>query len=526
MPKDSSNNEKLVIQIHCPYEKGGNRLASGHSNAERSSAVCIDSPGHYSDQSLIISKEYCCFCGDFMGKKINICNNCGACICKQTAAYGRSCIYFGTVLLNAIFCCPICNAKYWCVQPSHLKASLPYSFLRSRGRKWAKLTWPLVLVNITLSMAIERFVQDLLKLEFKQQYHCWTITEPGVGIQLLLVDIKLKINRQAVILKEMELAGYNGQHGHGSKNGPSDGFKDLRGFVDRNEFNFVLAFGGCLMISHYTKGMISQVIKGVGIDNTGSLWESPSWLAGRELKQLQMNTMVLIYQEWSKEVKCRQIGLHQPLMRAWGVEFSTCKKEECRPTSYDFDIRDSDGRVHFTCRLCHWCSAVLRNSNLKRLVFRLSSSLSDMYWHDYPPFMKLKDTLDCQKMLQILKWQCHWGLILDIATSVPAKCRPCEGAVLAGLQSVNSQAGTHGSLEGELQCQYAAQLENVCDFSLNGSYWTEEHGGPTAGGSKCGNGGWEGQGGDLSLIACSAVCVPVNPLWLASERDSGAAELV
>ncbi|KAI9568371.1 hypothetical protein HD554DRAFT_2038925 [Boletus coccyginus] len=36
---------------------------------------------------------------------------------------------------------------------------------------------------------------------------------------------------------------------------------------------------------------------------------------------------------------------------------------------------------------------------------------------------------------------------------------------------------------GELQCKYAVQPENTHDFSLNGSCWTEEHSGPTAGGS-------------------------------------------
>ncbi|KAI9568141.1 hypothetical protein HD554DRAFT_2172539 [Boletus coccyginus] len=479
MPKDSSNNEKLVIRIRRPYEKGGNGLASGRSNAGRSGAVRIDGPGDQganSDQSLVVSKEYCCFCGDFVGKKVNICSDCGACVCEQTAAYGRGCIYFGTVLPNATFRCPICDAKHWRVQPSRPKAGLPYGFLGSGGRKRAKLTWPLVLVNVTLSTAVERFVQDSLKLEFKQQY----LASPD---NLLLVDIDLKVNGQAAALKEMEpvckfidrstqstvpantffvvdthsdtltgglqwaggvtapkmapaselLSEFCGKPVLGAmmkaaeasrrfvppenpgwyKDSPlyrggwrglllatcgpavrvPSGFKDLRGFVDRDEFDFVLAFGGCSTISHYAKGTISQAIEGVGVDNTGGLWESLSRLAGRELKQLQMNTVVLIYRERGEGVKCRQIGLHQPPMRAWGVEFSACGKEGCRPTPYDFDIRDSGGRVHFTCRLCHWRSAALRDSDLKGLVFRLSSSLPDVYWHDYPPSMELQDAL-------------------------------------------------------------------------------------------------------------------------------------
>lgn len=40
------------------------------------------------------------------------------------------------------------------------------------------------------------------------------------------------------------------------------------------------------------------------------------------------------------------------------------------------------------------------------------------------------------------------------------------------------------SLKRELRCEYNVQPENICDFSFNGSCWTEECGGPTASGSK------------------------------------------
>ncbi|KAI9571900.1 hypothetical protein HD554DRAFT_2036420 [Boletus coccyginus] len=98
-----------------------------------------------------------------------------------------------------MFYYPICNAKYWYIQPSCLKAGIPYSFLGSRGRKQLKLTWPL-------------------------------IPPPAATAP--------KRDPARVMMKAAEV---------------SSEFKDLRGFVDRNEFNLVLVFGCCSMISHYVK---------------------------------------------------------------------------------------------------------------------------------------------------------------------------------------------------------------------------------------------------------------------------------
>ena len=45
-----------------------------------------------------------------------------------------------------------------------------FKFVGYPGRKRAKLTWPLVLVNITLAQAVETFIADSLKLDFNFHY--------------------------------------------------------------------------------------------------------------------------------------------------------------------------------------------------------------------------------------------------------------------------------------------------------------------------------------------------------------------
>jgi len=45
-----------------------------------------------------------------------------------------------------------------------------YAFTGYGGRKRAKLTWPLVLVNFVLSTSVESFIADSLKLDFRNHY--------------------------------------------------------------------------------------------------------------------------------------------------------------------------------------------------------------------------------------------------------------------------------------------------------------------------------------------------------------------
>jgi hypothetical protein len=133
------------------------------------------------------------------------------------------------------------------------------------------------------------------------------------------------------------------------------------------------------------------VIEAIGVDKTGNIWDTVSRVVGRDLNLLTMNSVVVIYRERGGEVKSRHIGLHCPPLRAWGVEFSACATEGCRPAPYDFIIRDNDTGVRITCRLCHWRSVSLKLSDVKGVLFRLSSTVPNVFWHEYPPSLELQD---------------------------------------------------------------------------------------------------------------------------------------
>lgn len=159
----------------------------------------------------------------------------------------------------------------------------------------------------------------------------------------------------------------------------------------RDEFDFVLAFAGSSTISTFVKGAISQAIQGVGVDKTCDIWDTLTRAVGRDINLLHTNSVIAIYRERRGEVRCRQIGLHCPPTRAWGFEFTACGSDECRPTPYDFIIRDNGTGVRATCRRCNWASVALKPRDLDGLLFRLSSTVPDVFWHEYPPSVELQD---------------------------------------------------------------------------------------------------------------------------------------
>jgi hypothetical protein len=159
----------------------------------------------------------------------------------------------------------------------------------------------------------------------------------------------------------------------------------------RDEFDFVLAFAGSSTISNYVKGAVSQAIEAMGLDKTDGIWETIARVVGRDVNLLQTNNVALIYRERGEQVKCRLIGLHCPPLRAWGFEFTACGKHDCRPSAYDFLIRDNESGVRMTCRLCNWRSASLKLRDVEGLLFRLSSTVPNVFWHEYPPSAQLQN---------------------------------------------------------------------------------------------------------------------------------------
>ena len=92
-----------------------------------------------------------------------------------------------------------------------------YGFIGYDGRKRAKLTWPLVLVNMALPSTFDTIVGDSVKMELKHQYVVsphnvrptsvcfiiWGILG-NAETQLHVVDIELQANGRAVGPKRMD----------------------------------------------------------------------------------------------------------------------------------------------------------------------------------------------------------------------------------------------------------------------------------------------------------------------------------
>ena len=96
---------------------------------EESKRLCAnaDNEAPQADRLLVVKKEYCNFCGDLMGQKMNVCQDCGAYVCEQNEKYATGCIYLGTVLANAPFRCIVCDSRHWRGQETPPMGGLPVS---------------------------------------------------------------------------------------------------------------------------------------------------------------------------------------------------------------------------------------------------------------------------------------------------------------------------------------------------------------------------------------------------------------
>jgi hypothetical protein len=170
-------------------------------------------------------------------------------------------------------------------------------------------------------------------------------------------------------------------------------FREVDSPAHRDIFDFVMAFAGSSTISTFIKTAISQAIEGMGVDKSGNIWETISRVVARDINLLHTNTVVLIYREreGAREVKSRQIGLHYPPMRAWGFEFTACGNDACRPSPYDFSMKDNESGTRIVCRLCGWASTALKIKDVEGLFVRLSSTVPNVFWHEYPPSAELQD---------------------------------------------------------------------------------------------------------------------------------------
>lgn len=148
----------------------------------------------------------------------------------------------------------------------------------------------------------------------------------------------------------------------------------------------MLAFADCSTIVHHIRNTISQVIEQIGVDKVANIWDTISQVVGHDIELFHMNN-----KRDAEGIKCRHIRSHSPLLRAWGFEFRVCGIEGCRPTQYNFAIWHNTSRVKMVCRLCKWESVVLKESNIRGLLFRLNSTVPVVFWHKYPASEELQD---------------------------------------------------------------------------------------------------------------------------------------
>ena len=160
-------------------------------------------------------------------------------------------------------------------------------------------------------------------------------------------------------------------------------------------FDFVLAFGGSSTIGHQIRNTLLEAIERVAVDKTGDLWDMLSQAVCHDLHLLQTNSVVILFKERhgpDSKPTAREISLHYPPSRPWGISFSACGKEGCNPSSHDFDVQSSSSGVRMQCRLCGWRSSKVTYEDACEYVTLVDKSFPNVYWHSYPvsaPFAAL-----------------------------------------------------------------------------------------------------------------------------------------
>ena len=131
--------------------------------------------------------------------------------------------------------------------------------------------------------------------------------------------------------------------------------------------------------------MLRRIVEGIGIDKTADIWNTILRIVSHDPNLLEVNSVVIIYRERGTEiVQARQIALHAPPYRPWGVEFQGCGKEGCNPTTTNIRFRSQGSSIRMTCRLCGWESAWVKEKDIMTLLTRVDNTVPNVFWHNYP----------------------------------------------------------------------------------------------------------------------------------------------
>jgi hypothetical protein len=134
-----------------------------------------------------------------------------------------------------------------------------------------------------------------------------------------------------------------------------------------------------------------DVIYNIGLDKTGNIWDSIVASVAHNNRLLKSTSVVVVYKErdGSKGINCREIALHDPPHRAYGVEFSSCITPGCNPLPYTMIVDEhqaENGRpyqVSIRCLDCGRQSARVSFNDVQQHITRVHSRYPNVYWHPY-----------------------------------------------------------------------------------------------------------------------------------------------
>ncbi|KAG1721315.1 uncharacterized protein EDB91DRAFT_1256570 [Suillus paluster] len=110
--------------------------------------------------------NYCHFCCDHVEAPCSHeCIECGGIMCQQFVPHSSGCIYFGTVDASKPFLCPIC-----CRTGDGKDAVLPYAVLGYWIRQKVKMTWPMVVVNLSLESMKDDYLGLTVRCDIDNHY--------------------------------------------------------------------------------------------------------------------------------------------------------------------------------------------------------------------------------------------------------------------------------------------------------------------------------------------------------------------
>ncbi|KAG1725722.1 uncharacterized protein EDB91DRAFT_1254660 [Suillus paluster] len=181
-------------------------------------------------------------------------------------------------------------------------------------------------------------------------------------------------------------------------------FDSIVELVQKDQFDFVLGFGGSGTLPSTVSSIIRSVVVEFGVFGRTDVWPSFCDIMSSYQSVLDNTTAVLVYAqvgvEGQRQVECRQLAKNVPGLRAFGAEYKSCGTPGCNPAPSDIRVfnqvigtcKDLKPKVRVQCLKCNWKStwAVTDqdNEHFKRVN---PISAPQIFWHRFPPSAALQN---------------------------------------------------------------------------------------------------------------------------------------